>query len=449
MKPIHALRILGIVSILGLATSCRQGGGSASAGGETSGPVSLPPDPNPVGPIPPSPDYGSDLDRSFGIASGILARMRMEGPGGCWDYQDENGKVSQPAAAYTGQAGVILYLARLQRVRPHPEIEKALVLAGRWLQAQHLGLGPGLYEGRAGVGWAFLELYETLGDRSWLDSALGLAADVAADRTELEAFPGDLVAGHGGEGLFLLKVHRVTGDGRWLQAARTKADEVLSKAVPAGRGIKFLSRISSTQTVSYVGFAHGAAGMGHYFCRLSEALGAEGAPYLRAAEDVAAWLQSIAIEGPTGLNWYRREPDQTNQQQNQWCHGAPGIGLFLAELYARTRNPAYLDLARRAAATSQTLGQSMTCLCHGSTGNAQLCLRLYLLTGEAAYLQQAREAGNLLWVSWDRRFHYPSWMGDDGSPTLHNVNLMTGDAGRAHFFLSLADPARWPMPFTE
>ena len=37
------------------------------------------------------------------------------------------------------------------------------------------------------------------GDRAWLDAALQIAAEVAADRSQLANAPGDLIAGHGGQ----------------------------------------------------------------------------------------------------------------------------------------------------------------------------------------------------------------------------------------------------------
>lgn len=445
MKPLIALAVL--LTSLACSLSCGSDPSAAMIG--TPPPVGSTEDLNPLGPVPPAAMYPTSLDRAFGIAAGILARMKATEAGGTWVCEDASGKLSSPATAYEGTAGVLIVLARIQRVHPHPEVEKALRTAGQWLKAQGQGLGPGLHVGKAGLGWALLELYETLGDRAWLEAGLAHAAEVAADSTQVLGSPGDLIWGHAGQGFFLLKAWRVSGDARWLRAAQQKADESIAQATVQGEGFKFMTVIGPQERVCYVGFAHGAAGTGYFFCRLAEALGSDGRPYRQAAEKVGAWLQAIAIENSSGLNWYRREPDQMNEQQNQWCHGAPGIGLFFAELHRQTLNPEHLRIARRAAETTLRLPQSMSCLCHGTTGNAYLYLKLYGITGESVYLDQAKAVGDRLWATWDRGLHHPSWMGNDGSQVRHNAGLMTGNAGRAHFYLSLSDPARWPMPFTE
>ena len=74
--------------------------------------------------------------------------------------------------------------------------------------------------------------------------------------------------------------------------------------------------------------AHGGAGAGSFLCRLAAALPQDGrGPYLEGAGAIARWLDGLARRQGEGVNWYRREPDQTGQQQVQWCHGAPGIAL--------------------------------------------------------------------------------------------------------------------------
>lgn len=401
---------------------------------------------NPIGPIAPGTPYASEVDRAFAIAAGIIARQQTNG---VWMFDNE-GTLTTKTDAYSGQAGILLFLARLYQSKPHPDIKKSMLAGANWLRAQKIeNAGPGLYTGQAGIAYAYLELAHSLQEPVWLEAAIAIAERLETDQTQLATAPADMISGHVSNGLFFLKLYQHTQQPRWLQAAKNKADESLSKAVRSGAGIKFETAISATDKRIYTGFAHGAAGVGYFYLRLSQSLGISGQAYKNAALDIAAWLRSIAIRNPDGINWYRREPDQMNQQINQWCHGAPGIGLFFAKLYEITQDAQDLALAKEAAATTLRLGHTGSSLCHGTTGNAQLYLKLHALTGDATYLQAAREVGSKLWASWDQHFHYPSWMGEDGSQRYHNASLMTGNAGRAYYYLQLSNPQQFPTPFLE
>lgn len=433
------------ISVLFLS-ACGGGSGGSNAGIT---PVSVTPETiinNPTGPIPPGAPTSSDLERSFAIAAGIIARQQANG---AWQFDNE-GKLITLTDAYQGQAGILFFLCRLYQSQPHPEVKKSIQAGATWLKNQKMDNdGPGLYSGLAGVAYAYLSLYESLKEPEWLDAAISIAKRIENDQTQLTSAPADMITGHVGSGLFFLKLYAISQDQRWLNVARIKADESLTKATPSGGGIKFESTLGGNEKLTYVGFAHGAAGAGYFYASLSQSLGTSDEKYKKAAQDIATWLRSVITQDGTGINWYRREPDQKSILQNQWCHGAPGIGLFFTKLYEITQNPQDLVMSKEAAATVVRLGHTGTSLCHGTTGNAQLFLRLFRLTGDTSYLQTARTIAEKLWLSWDRSLHYPSWMGDDGSIRIHNASLMTGNAGRGYFYLQLSDPQKIAMPFLE
>lgn len=402
-------------------------------------------DNNPIGPIAPGAPINNDLDRSFAIAAGIIARQQANG---VWNFDDE-GRITTPSDAYYGQAGVLLFLAKLYQRQADAEIKKSILKGAAWLKEEKIeSLGSGLFTGQSGIAYTYLELYKTLQEPMWLETAITIGKRLENDQTQLNSAPGDMISGHVSSGLFFLKLYSVTQDVRWLNAAKNKANESLTKAVNSGAGIKFESQFGNNK-VAYVGFAHGAAGAGYFYAKLSQAMGFSGEPYKKAAQDVGRWLRSIATRSEGGLNWYRREPDQLNEQQNQWCHGAPGIGLFFAKLYEVTQDQEDLSLAKEAAASMLRIGHANTSLCHGTSGHVQLLLKLYGLTNDDSYLRSARQIGDNLWTSWDKSFFYPSWMGEDGSKKIHNASLMTGNAGRGYAYLQMVDPKNAAMPFLE
>jgi lantibiotic modifying enzyme len=190
--------------------------------------------------------------------------------------------------------------------------------------------------------------------------------------------------------------------------------------------------------------SHGSAGAGYFLSRLARRLGEEsGAPYLDAARAVAAWLDSIRREGFNGVNWYRREPDQLHVQQMQWCHGAPGIGIFHAELFEASGDETYMQVAERCAAHVELEGirHRSDCRCHGVSGNAELFLKLFRISGDGSWLGKARTFGETVWSRRLPGRYYPAWTAGDGRGG-DNPSLLTGTSGIGWFWLQLASEGR-------
>lgn len=398
---------------------------------------------------PPQPPYPSAADRAIGVAKGLVSEAEPVSDGLRWAVVD-GGAHTYPEDLYSGQAGVLSFLAEVHRFRPDPELEEALRLGGAWLRARPPANSNALYEGNAGRAWAFVSLHEALGGPStWLDEALGLAAPFAQ---ALDGLPGDLINGWAGRGLFLLRLYRVTGDARWLDDARTVADRMLETAVSSGDGIKFPSfTLADGRTVFYTGMSHGSAGAGYFLSRLADALPeSEGAGYVASAMSVAAWLAGIRRTVGQGVNWYRREPDQTDQHQIQWCHGAPGIGIFHAELFRVTGIEAYLETALLCATHVFAQGgqHAFPVQCHGVAGNAELFIKLYRTTGHPEWMERARAFEEIVWSRRYRDLYYPCWPSGDGN-NRNNPGLMTGTAGVGWFYLQLAMDGEFGGPITD
>jgi lantibiotic modifying enzyme len=284
----------------------------------------------------------------------------------------------------------------------------------------------------------YLDLYDATADARWLQLAVALAPTIAA-ATQMP--PGDIIGGLPGQGLLLLRLHATTGDTRWLHAAHALGDVMLSKAVPAGGGIKFPAfNLTDGRTVFYTGMGHGAAGAGYFLARLGEALGEGGVPYIQGAARVARWLIDLSVPRGAGINVYRREPDQMEMYQVQWCHGSPGIGIFFAELYRVTNDSDYLALAKKCAtvvddeaATERRIAQ-----CHGLSGNGQLFLKLHRITGDAAWLEKAIAFGDTIWAQRVRNGEHPLWRTTASGAS--NPGIMTGMAGIGWYYLALSRP---------
>jgi Lanthionine synthetase C-like protein len=130
----------------------------------------------------------------------------------------------------------------------------------------------------------------------------------------------------------------------------------------------------------YLGPAHGFAGNVH---ALRGFVRDEG---LRAR--VARLLNRTAIREDGLVNWPPRNRPLSEEVANirvQWCHGAPGIVSTLGDLMPPELAIGGGELTWRAGPLRKGPG-----LCHGTAGNGFTFLKLYDMTRDPVWLQRAR-----------------------------------------------------------
>ncbi len=316
---------------------------------------------------------------------------------------------------YAGDAGVAIYFAALYRATKDK----------RWLEAtretlrhavDEMPTACGLYVGRAGVGEACLECFWATGDKRFLRDARRCAERLP------EYAATDIISGAAGTGIFLLNLHRATGDKKHLAAAQRAGDYLLAHAVRKGGQASWPIAPGKNKAV-YLGFSHGAAGIGYFLLHLGRRTGVK--RYTVRAHEAAQFLLEHEEDG----HWWRTVPATSTLRRVQWCHGAPGIGLFFKEL------PEYADAYKRCLTVTEKEGRTAResgCQCHGVAGNAELFLEEYVARKDKRWFEEARKSGRVLLKSHMKIDYDPSYM--------------TGLAGMGHFFLRLADPAGTPLP---
>jgi lantibiotic modifying enzyme len=416
----------------------------------------MPSQPEPVTPaLRPVPSLASQSDtwgaQAARVAEDLLWRAELTSTGWRWAIVevDEAGRRSTGHGldVYSGQAGVLLFLADLHRTAPHPALREALVQGGSALRSAAMSsrsLNGGLYSGWAGLGQTYLALAEALGEASWVEEAVAAGARV-------EALPNaslDLISGVTGEGLFFLALHAKTGNARWLTAARARGDILLRHAIPEAGGLKWPMAVGSPWI--YTGLSHGTAGTGYFLARLAQAVEAKDAtPYRDSALAAGRYLRAVARTQAGAVAWHRREPDQLHQEQVQWCHGPPGIGLFFLALHSLTGAAEDLEWAEKSGEATHAFGARLgSCLCHGTPGNAALFLALHRRTGAAVWRERAEAFARPTWENRTMVDGRPRWLSVDGTNSF-NPGLMVGAAGVGHLFLQLAHPDAVRMPLTD
>lgn len=130
--------------------------------------------------------------------------------------------------------------------------------------------------GPAGTGRLFYRLYQATGDRRWLDwldrSVAGiLASGIPEQRTEGFWQNVSRCCGDAGVGDFLLALDRRRGEARHRPFVERLARDVLTRATPAGGGLKWVQaehRVRPDFLAAQTGLMQGAAGLGLFFLRV-------------------------------------------------------------------------------------------------------------------------------------------------------------------------------------
>jgi Lanthionine synthetase C-like protein/HopA1 effector protein family len=368
------------------------------------------------------------------------------------------GAVHPTAAAlgpgvYDGSAGVALFLAQLWDLTRDPAYRRAALGAVR-RSLRQFGRQPpetaaplSYYTGLVGLACALHRVGVLTGECGLDDDVDGVLAQVAA--ASATAHPLDVISGHAGAVPAFLSLSRTA---RWRHTrawAVALGEELCRKAVRTRDGWYWETEQAygpGCGTTPLTGFAHGQAGLGLALLELHAATGR--GEFLEGGRAAFAWEDTSF--SPREGNWPDfRWPGTPSELRYAaaWCHGAPGIGL--ARLRARALDPdcseAYTATAHATLRTTMAafehkakLPRADASLCHGLAGLAEIVLTAGQWVGEAGYRVWARaRAAELIGR------HADDW--PSGTPCHGpNPSLMLGTAGIGYHFLRQYAPQRVP-----
>jgi lanthionine synthetase-like protein len=335
---------------------------------------------------------------------------------------------------YDGAAGVALFFFELHGATGEKRwLRPAQTLLGRSLLIDDQ---PGLYVGVAGVGQVCIDAWRVTKGKAYLDRARECAARIGPPRGN------DVIMGAAGTGMFLLNLHAATGEKRWLEEAEVHGAFLAGQAVTKDGLVHWPVGPGSDRV--YIGFSHGAAGIGAFLLDLHRVTGKRS--YRDLADGAARFVMKHAVaDGKDGWKWTKMVPPrESDGWPVQWCHGSPGIGLFflaLVDTPGREKKAHAKALARCIASVRRT-GRSARgtgIICHGSGGNAELFLDVYRSTKDPAMLEAARLfAADLVGPGGVKtKIDFGS-----GNVFSYSPAYMTGIAGVGRFILRLADPMK-------
>ncbi|MFB8166698.1 class IV lanthionine synthetase LanL [Kitasatospora purpeofusca] len=404
------------------------------------------PGPRPVAPAPPPrtahrpPVVTADLvDRAVRHTLDRCVRMAHDLVDGRPDASPGAGRPSRPRALlsrYDGAAGLGLEL--LQHP-DRPEVRDAAAALARWTAAHPaLGrLGPGLYDGRAGVDLFLAQAAHLLGTEPVGPEPVGtgaapLSADLPAElSTELPAeLPADQVSGAAGLGTARLLLARLArADGRPEEAERhTAVAAACARRLTDGRPTDPRETPNPGTAALVEGFAHGRAGLAHLLLALP---GTDGA----TAEAARSLVDGLAADVPR-LATAARAPGAT-RRYGSWCRGLAGLGAVLLQAGRLYGEPALVARAAEAAAAALVpaprtgpVGQ-----CCGLAGIGELLVDLAVATGDERHWRSAEELAGLILARAGGPYGRPLLPGAD--PSTESSSWAAGTPGVLGFLRRL------------
>ncbi len=228
----------------------------------------------------------------------------------------------------------------------------------------------------------------------------------------------ELMWGSPGTLLAALFLHRRTGDTHWADLFSRTAAMLWSQLLWSDEfACHYWTQDLYGRQSTYIDAVHGF---------VATALPLIHGRDLLSPADWAAWQACIentvqrtaTWQGPLA-NWRAHlTPAPTKPLLMQYCHGAPGFVICLAEMPGHTLDPLLLAAGEATwAAGPLTNGSN---LCHGTGGNGYAVLKLWQRTGDPMWLQRARAfamhgiAQTQAHAAQYGQMRYSLWTGDPG-----------------------------------
>lgn len=388
---------------------------------------------------------GAWLDMSRRIGDTLRRLAQPAGAG--WVTWASSHPVTQGIPARdlnAGAAGTVLALAELVDEVGGEDLHRLLRAGAGGLAASARPGGaalPGLYVGEAGVAAALLRAGQVLDDPELVEQAGARARVIDA----MEHCSPDLFHGSAGRLRFHLLLWDETGAEEHLAAAVAAGRFLLATAEDAGAGAlrwRIPAGYGGTSNQAYIGYAHGAAGIGDALLDLLDATG--DTRYAGAAAGAGRWIERAAVpvlDDGSGLGWPATEGEDVAAAY--WCHGAAGVARFLRHAAAVDLWPGCDELAGRALdAAAFGARWAPPPQCHGLTGAIEVLLDAHQSGSGDGRLDQALDLGLLLRAFALKEDEMLAWPSE--TPLVVSPDYAVGFAGVLATLLRLADPHRRP-----
>jgi serine/threonine-protein kinase len=373
------------------------------------------------------------------LLNDVLARLAVSGP------LSRAGLPAPTASVMNGAAGLAYALLRIAMIR---DDEHLLAAADLWSTKALLATEPNSF-------WnPQLEITkEIFGERSLYHTVAGVhcveallahaRADGITQQAAIDAFIDaagepcshvDVAFGKAGLllGCALLAEAVAPPQAPQMNRLRSLADDL------AGSICGMIARepsVAESAELTYLGVAHGWAGVLYALLRWSEAFGTE---LSAMVFERLAQLGSLSHPWGRGLVWPREL--RTGLTQNglaaSWCNGGAGFVHLWTLAHRHSGDNSYAKLAEMASWTAYEGPDAGGDLCCGLAGRAYALLAMYKYSGERHWLLRARHLADRAAASIK-------------SVAVSTNSLYKGEIGVALLFAELQSPEQACMPMFE
>ncbi|QLH06300.1 lanthionine synthetase LanC family protein [Nitrosopumilus ureiphilus] len=376
---------------------------------------------------------------------------RMENPDDDWENYIKNYSViisydSLGYSFYEGTSGIAYFLLQLFKITNKPvylNTAKGAIRHALYKISKEKDLSFGFYEGITGVWFVSNEISLTSKDSKLALQGYKILKKIQTLINSEHML--DVIAGNAGVIPPLLSLYKNLQDEKILNILKQLGEEIISRASVEKIGISWDAKCNGADNALHnlTGFAHGAAGIGHSLVKLYTLTGDK--KYLESAKKAFAYEDSHYI--PEQKNWpdFRRD---TNTEEDLldltgamgWCHGSPGICISRLHIFELLEEEKYANKAQKALEEIKNQIQKNQdvfrdySLCHGLGGIGDIFLYASKILKNKEYEEFAEFIGNKGFETYQKS---NSWeCGNSGGELL---DLMTGKAGIAYFYLRLYD----------
>lgn len=323
---------------------------------------------------------------------------------------------------YFGASGVVWALEHLQATgtveleRSYADFADTLLARNRaWLESQ--GNGEADYASYLmGDTPMLLSSYATTPRAETTDRLEALIAG------NLDHPARELMWGSPGTMLAALFLYRRSGEARWAKLYTASARKLWSQLQwSSEHQCRYWVQDLYGHRLAYVGAVHGFAATAAVIIRGRDLL--DPGEWSEWQQAIVATTRATAQRDGEGANWpaVLDPPDSGGRPQKvlmQFCHGAPGIVICLADLPTHELD----DLLAAGGEATWRAGPLVkgSNLCHGTGGNGYAFLKLYARNGDARWLERARAFAMHGIVQTNAHFEqygqmrYSLWSGDPG-----------------------------------
>jgi lantibiotic modifying enzyme len=361
-----------------------------------------------------------------------------------------------------GSPGVILFLLELgQATGDRAYLDDAKRGADELMTKVNTETRMGLYDGVAGMGFAFGETWRATKDERFHRDVLNVVKLLAKNAKPVGIgmqwnTSNDIISGNAGIGLFLLYVDDLFHDGDSRTLAVRAGSRLLDLAIADNGGSKWTTDPASKRVAP--NFARGIAGISYFLARLYTKTNDK--LFLAGAQSGATYLQAIAKTDGDGFLLPYELPDNPDLYPLGWDDGPAGTARLFGELAQATGDEAWMAWVKKSANGILTSGipdkrtpgfWNNVSQSSGSAGVAQFFLDLYDVTKDPRYFDFAKRMTDDLMARATRDDRGTRWAQAENRAEPGNVIAQTGylqgAAGIGIWLLRLDGAQKGRAPF--